>query len=246
MRKLLITSLVLNLLLVGGLGYIANHLLDRFSLSYILCKIRLGPCPYESNVLSRHYYFKKGPKLKNPVVMLGDSLTELGHWNEFFSRGDIMNRGISGDTTLDIIMRLNEVVSLKPRLVFLMAGTNDVLGNDAPELVINRFEQILDKLQSADIPVVAQTVPMISRHFSSYERMNQRLAHYNHLIRTSCQLRGIKVVEIGPALSPKGYLMDPYTTDGTHLNWRGYMIWRGVLYNHLPPPMPGSGIPKAP
>jgi hypothetical protein len=60
------------------------------------------------------------------VVMLGDSLTELGEWQEMFPEVKIANRGISSDMTSGILERLDEVMEARPRKVFLMAGINDL------------------------------------------------------------------------------------------------------------------------
>ena len=61
-----------------------------------------------------------------PIVMLGDSLTEAAPWDELTGCRQIANRGIGGDTTARVLSRLDEVLSMRPRAVFLMVGVNDI------------------------------------------------------------------------------------------------------------------------
>src|SRR5438105_5617872 len=60
------------------------------------------------------------------IVMLGDSLTEGAPWRELTGCADLVNRGIGGDTTSGVLARLDEVLKLKPRAIFLMIGVNDI------------------------------------------------------------------------------------------------------------------------
>lgn len=64
----------------------------------------------------------------NPIVFLGDSITEKIDWHELFhnSHYDILNRGIGSDTISGVINRINTIINLKPSKVFLMIGINDI------------------------------------------------------------------------------------------------------------------------
>ena len=81
---------------------------------------------------------------------------------------------------------------------------------------------------------------MVSHHYGENDTRNQHLAQFNHLVRKTCQLRNIKVLEVGPALCTGGFLPDAYTPDGVHLNSRGYLVWRSVMLPHMPPPCPAK------
>ena len=59
------------------------------------------------------------------ILFLGDSLTDEGEWVELLGNTNIVNRGISGDTTRRILNRLDAVVDTKPKQIFLMVGIND-------------------------------------------------------------------------------------------------------------------------
>jgi lysophospholipase L1-like esterase len=79
------------------------------------------------------------------VVFMGDSITEAWHVNESFPGKPYINRGISGQTTPQMVLRFRQdVIALKPKVVVILAGTNDIAGNTGPETL----QQIEDNLAS--------------------------------------------------------------------------------------------------
>lgn len=62
----------------------------------------------------------------NPIVFLGDSITEKIDWRELFSYPNIVNRGIGSDTITGVNNRIDSIVKLRPSKVFLMIGINDI------------------------------------------------------------------------------------------------------------------------
>src|SRR5205823_13032725 len=81
-----------------------------------------------------------------PLLLLGDSLTEAGPWQEAFSDREVVNAGRAGDTTQDIAERLEEVVAANPSTVVLMAGTNESR-RATVEQVVRGLEDILFQLR---------------------------------------------------------------------------------------------------
>ena len=69
--------------------------------------------------------------------MLGDSLTEWGNWHELVPEFRIINPGIGGDTSSGVLDRLQEVIGRRPKVVFVMIGTNDI-GLQVPHEVLLR------------------------------------------------------------------------------------------------------------
>ncbi|MBQ3447361.1 MAG: hypothetical protein IJG37_06945, partial [Synergistaceae bacterium] len=60
------------------------------------------------------------------IVFLGDSITDFLDFDEFLPSHHVINRGIAGDTTHGVLYRLGEVISLRPRKLFILIGTNDI------------------------------------------------------------------------------------------------------------------------
>ncbi len=79
------------------------------------------------------------------VVFMGDSITEGWHLDQSFPGKPYINRGISGQTTPQMLVRFRQdVIHLQPKVVVILAGTNDIAGNTGPETL----EQIEDNLAS--------------------------------------------------------------------------------------------------
>ncbi len=76
---------------------------------------------------------------------MGDSITEAWHIDQSFQGKPYINRGISGQTTPQMLLRFRQdVIHLAPKVVVILAGTNDIAGNTGPETL----EQIEDNLAS--------------------------------------------------------------------------------------------------
>jgi acyl-CoA thioesterase I len=79
------------------------------------------------------------------VVFMGDSITDAWHLDQSFPGKPYVNRGISGQTTPQMLVRFRQdVIALQPKVVLILAGTNDIAGNTGPETL----EQIEDNLAS--------------------------------------------------------------------------------------------------
>jgi hypothetical protein len=67
------------------------------------------------------------------VVFFGDSITDIWHLDEYFPGKPYINRGIGGQTTPQMLVRFRQdVIELHPKLVVVLAGTNDIAGNTGP------------------------------------------------------------------------------------------------------------------
>ena len=70
------------------------------------------------------------------VVFFGDSITDLWHLDEYFPGKPYINRGIGGQTTPQMLIRFRQdVIDLQPKVVVILAGTNDIAGNTGPERI---------------------------------------------------------------------------------------------------------------
>ena len=87
-----------------------------------------------------------GPSAHRDVVVLGDSLTERGEWWELLDR-PVANRGIAGDTVENVRARLDDIIALEPRVLFVLVGVNDLLAGASPELLASRHTQLVVELR---------------------------------------------------------------------------------------------------
>src|SRR5260370_33957897 len=77
------------------------------------------------------------------TAFVGDSLTEGGHWQDWFREDEAHNIGVGGDTTDDLIARLPEIVETKPATVIILIGTNDLAWRRSVEHIVRNIETIL-------------------------------------------------------------------------------------------------------
>ena len=124
-----------------------------------------GGCDYHGN----HYYYyydftsqyDQAVRIdKADICFVGDSLTQLGLWSEFFPGRTVINRGIGSDVSEGVLNRLDSVVDHRPDIVFLMIGVND-LGKGIPEAeTVGNVRKIVSSLSASlsDATMVIQSV----------------------------------------------------------------------------------------
>ena len=101
---------------------------------------------------------------KNRIVFMGDSITE--QWNEivpeYFSKNKYINRGIGGQTTPQMLLRFrSDVIKLKPSVVHILAGTNDVAGNTSTvtlEMILENIISMVELAKANKIKVILSSV----------------------------------------------------------------------------------------
>ncbi len=94
---------------------------------------RLNDFPNFARYAEAHSKLTPPAKSEDRVVFLGDSITDSWNLGEYFPGRPYVNRGISGQTTPQMLIRFRpDVINLKPKVVVILAGTNDISGNTGP------------------------------------------------------------------------------------------------------------------
>ena len=167
------------------------------------------------------------------VVFLGDSITEnwkLGDPGLFGAK--VLDRGISGQTTPQILLRFyQDVVALRPRVVHIMAGTNDVSGNTGPTTdaaILGNIEAMIDIAQAHRIAVVLSAItPTTSFFIRPGFNPWPRIAGLNRELARIAHARKVTLVDYGPVLDGgDGSLKATLGNDGLHPNRDGYKVMR--------------------
>jgi lysophospholipase L1-like esterase len=173
------------------------------------------------------------------VVFMGDSITE--NWGladpAFFESGTV-NRGISGQTTPQMLVRFRQdVIALKPRAVHILAGTNDVAGNtgpNRPEDFENNIMSMAELARAHQIHVMLASIPPTAR-FNWRPQLNpvQQIRELNQWLRDYATRNGFDFIDYYSALvGPAGELKPELSNDGVHPNSRGYRIMRALFEQH--------------
>lgn len=170
------------------------------------------------------------------IVFMGDSITEgwRGKRPDFFSAGRI-GRGIGGQTTPQMLARFQQdVISLKPRYVHLMAGTNDIAGNTGPmsaEDTHNNFRAMAAIAKANGIGLILASIPPASAFpWRPGLDVLGPIAAHNRWLRQFAAEQKATYIDYHPALAgPDGGMKPGMADDGVHPTEAGYDVMAGVL-----------------
>lgn len=175
---------------------------------------------------------KLPPDATGRVVFFGDSITV--RWGRagstFFPGKPYVNRGISGQTTPQMLVRFRQdVINLHPIAVVILAGTNDIAGNTGPETM----EQIEDNLRSmAELAqanhirvIFSSVLPAADYSWRPGLAPAQKIVTLNQWLVSYCKLQNITYLDYYPHMAtPEGAMKPELSGDGVHPNGAGYAI----------------------
>ena len=164
---------------------------------------------------------------------MGDSITDF--WGQlpgstFFPSKPYVNRGISGQTTPQMLVRFrSDVVELQPRVVVILAGTNDIAGNTGPmplEDTENNLMSMADIARQNNIRVVlASVTPAIAFPWRPDIHPADTIRTLNSWIKDYAAKKGLVYVDYHSAMADKdGGMKARLSKDGVHPNVEGYSV----------------------
>jgi len=220
-KTALLAILMSTISFLGGWIYGYKRIPPSIKLAYILRKQIKNYHQFEEK--PRHEHFKLSAP--NPdIVFLGDSITAASLFNEhFIMPSRIYNRGVNRDTSFDILNRLQEIIYLQPKNVYLMVGINDLYNGIEPIQVANNIQKIYDILSKEGINIHVQKTIQCqpSKCFNTISKVNE----LNSILSSKFKSKLIDLSE----LNAKSGLRGDLTYDGLHLNKKGYEIWISEL-----------------
>ena len=173
---------------------------------------------------------------ENRVVFFGDSITDIWHLDEYFPGKPYINRGIGGQTTPQMLVRFRQdVIDLRPKVVVILAGTNDIAGNTGPmELgdIEADFASLADLARAHGIQVIYSSILPVhnyterSKDFFA-QRSPQKILLLNNWLRSYCALAASGCVYLdyfSAMVDDKGLLKKDLADDGLHPNAAGFKI----------------------
>ena len=171
---------------------------------------------------------------QNRVVFFGDSITDMWKLAEYFPGKPYINRGISGQTTPQMLIRFRQdVIELSPKVVLILAGTNDIAGNTGPmrlEDIEANYASMAELARSHDIHVVFSSVlPVHNYTARSQDLFTQRppeeILELNRWLKTYCDANHYTYLDYFSAMvDDHGLLKRDLADDGLHPNVAGYKL----------------------
>lgn len=181
-------------------------------------------------------------KKKVDVVFMGNSITEgwVKSHPEFFSENNYTGRGISGQTTSQMLLRFqNDVVALKPKLVIINAGTNDIAQNTGiydPDFTFNNIKAMADIAQNNAIKVIIASI-LPAAEFPWRKEITdvpQKVDALNHRLKQYASSKKLIFVDYNSAMrDAQGGMREGLSKDGIHPVPAGYTIMEPMIKNAI-------------
>jgi len=166
------------------------------------------------------------------VIFYGNSITDfwINIMPEFFAGKPYIDRGISGQTTPQMLVRLRQdVINLKPKVVVILAGINDINGNTGPstlEMIEDNIQSMAELARASNIQVVLSSVlPCDSIYVRPDLHPAERVLLLNVWLKKYAADNQCVYLDYFPSLAnEKNGLKEEYTNDGIHPNKAGYEV----------------------
>jgi len=166
------------------------------------------------------------------VVFFGDSITDMWKLDDSFPGKAYVNRGIGGQTTPQMLVRFRQdVIDLEPKVVVILAGTNDIAGNTGPMLngdIEANYASFAELARAHGIRVVFSSVLPVHNYTERSkdmfaERSPARILELNTWLKDYCTRNNIVYLDYFSAMvDDKGMLKKDLADDGLHPNAAGY------------------------
>jgi lysophospholipase L1-like esterase len=170
------------------------------------------------------------------VVFFGDSITDIWHLDEYFPGKPYVNRGIGGQTTPQMLVRFRQdVINLQPKVVIILAGTNDIAGNTGPmrlEDIEADYSTIADLARANHMKVIYSSVLPVhnytdkSKDFFA-QRSPEKILALSAWLKSYCAVatNGCTYLDYFSAMvDDKGLMKKDLADDGLHPNSAGFKI----------------------
>ena len=227
-RFLLIISISFNFLFITGYG-VRMTLLRKYQIEYGVHK-----------TFWKWQYNREFNKFSNDtseVVMLGNSLTFGFEWKNLFKNVNIKNCGIGGNTTKDVLHRLNKVIERNPKKIFIEIGINDLLGGVSIDTVFDNYTKIVQiiKQKNPSTRIYIQSIlPTVWNIYNTDEPVIKSTYVLNKKLKDYCDSNNMTYVDLFPKFLKKQGLNSTYDSgDKLHLNWKGYLLWSSLIKDYV-------------
>jgi lysophospholipase L1-like esterase len=171
---------------------------------------------------------------ENRVVFFGDSITDIWKLEDYFPGKPYLNRGIGGQTTPQMLVRFRQdVIDLHPKVVVILAGTNDIAGNTGPmrlEDIEADYASLAELARANHVAVVFSSVLPVHNYTPKSQdffaqRSPEKILALNRWLKDYCAANGLVYLDYFTSMvDDKGLLKRELAEDGLHPNAAGFKI----------------------
>lgn len=180
-------------------------------------------------------------KVEPKAVFMGDSITD--GWarkdGDFFSSNNFVGRGISGQTTSQMLVRFRrDVVDLSPKYVVILAGTNDIALNNGYISLENILGNIISMCEIAKVnkikPVICSVLPAAAYRWRPELKPAEDIMKLNSMLQKYARSAKIPYVDYHSVLKDENNgLPEKHAKDGVHPNMDCYKIMEKIILEYL-------------
>ena len=181
-------------------------------------------------IINKRSFFEENVR-EAEIVMLGDSITDNGEWGDLFPLKDISNHGIGGETTANVLDRMDLISKTNADKIFIMLGINDILSGISKEEVFQNYQKIVNELIKNDSKVYIQSTLLVRGNNNKFNKiivsLNSKLEGF------ASTNNSITYIDLNTVLSNEHYLSEEYSYDGLQLNGNGYKLWKETISPYI-------------
>jgi lysophospholipase L1-like esterase len=205
---------------------------SAITLFYLIITLRAVERLEHTHYEQRADLYRSTKIKKGDIVLVGDSITDGGNWEELFPGVPIKNRGINADTTSGVLERIDDIVCCEPAGIFILIGTNDLNWWEfhRGKKIIETYEKILARIQkkAPKTRVFVQSILPRKKNFAN------RIQSLNLTLKGLAEKYDYTYINLFPHFADKtGALKSKFNNDHLHLLASGYQQWVKILTPYI-------------
>jgi len=163
------------------------------------------------------------------TIFLGNSHTEIFDLSCFVDTL-IVNRGISGDVTEGVLKRLPEIYRFNPKKIFIEIGVNDIFIKVPLNRIVSNYNKIIANIRKncPDTKIFIQSI-----FPTDNKSVNKKILQFNSELKDICQKKFCTYINLYDLFEKEKTINPGLTTDGLHLNDKGYEIWGKTISGYV-------------
>jgi lysophospholipase L1-like esterase len=173
----------------------------------------------------------------NTIVFFGDSLTEWGNWETLFPNINIINLGIAGNSTGNMLNRANDAMLRHAHQIFLLAGINDLGSGVLPHTVSENIRKLMAifKIQAPKATLHIVSILPVNTHLWNNPKLSvNKIVTTNTLLCELAEDIKVRFANIHYAFAnSEGLLDSTLSNDGLHLNSKGYTLYKTTIEKYF-------------